>query len=428
MDTEQNMRNSRRMATIGLSVVAVGGLFAGTAAAQTGVTAGTWGGTASADALTISIGGQTLTTSAAAAELRAGLAKASSTQVLTPALTNANSVELTAPGTAEDKPEACTGSDLTAIPGIARFDLTCGLARATLNADGGNALGLGAELVLEPSVSGVLETIQVQGPAQEATTALLEGLNPLVEGLTGTPIGELVGDTQQTLQDVVGDLLTLKSTARIVVAPALAEVSADADKVVAKARAQGVRIELLAADATAATNGLLPDDLDVNEPLVTITIGDANVSKTVPKNGGEGEVTHQASLVTVEFGSTALTESLGLAAEPIRVEAGQTLCIPGLEGTPLETCVTVANAGVDANGNPFADGTSVQLFKGVSGGIDLAVGRAGSGGEATAGAPVAAPAPAGELPRTGGPATLPLVGGALLALAAGARRLASGRR
>jgi hypothetical protein len=89
----------------------------------------------------------------------------------------------------------------------------------------------------------------------------------------------------------------------------------------------------------------------------------------------------------------------------------------------------VANAGVDAQGNPFADSTSVQIFKGVNGGIDLATGRAGTGGELTAapGAPAAAE-PAGTLPRTGGDATLPIVGGVLLALAVATRRLALGRR
>ena len=424
------MRNSRRAVTLGLSAVAVGSLLAGTATAQTGVTAGSWGGTAHADSLTISLLGQTITTSGATAELRNGLAKATATQVLTPLITNENSVELTAPGSAEDKTEPCTGDELTAVPGISRFDLACGGAAATLNPDGGLARGLGAEVVIEPSVSGLLETIQLQGPAQDATTQLIGALNPLVEGLTGTPLGELVDGAQETLGGVLNDVLTLQSTARIVIAPALAEVTADADKVVAQARSQGIRIELLPVDAAGATNGLLPDDLVPGEPLLTITIGDANVSKTVMKGGGDDVVSFQASLVTVEFGSNVLTDALGLSNEPITVEAGQSLCIPGLEGTPLETCITVANAGVDANNNPFADGTSVQLFKGVSGGIDLAIGRAGSGGEASGGGPAQVPAaaPGGELPRTGGVATLPLVGGGLLALAAAARRLTVGRR
>lgn len=433
------MHNSRRMVLTGLSLMAIGSLFAGVAGAQSaGVTAGTWGGTASADALTISIAGQTLTTSAATAELRPGLATASATQVLTPIFTNTNSVELSSSGSAEDLPESCTGSQLTAIPLIGRFDITCGGASATLSADGGSARGLGSSLVIEASLSGMLETIQLQQPVQGGANQLFEALNPLVEGLTGTPLADLVGGTVQTLQDVVDDVLTLRAIARVVVSPALAQVDADASKVVARSQAQGIRIELLPVDATGATNGLLPDDLDAGEPLVTVTVGAAEVTKTVPKAGGEGETTAAASLVSIEFGSIPLLERLGLPTGPITIDAGQSLCIPGLEGTPLETCITVADAGVDAVGNPFADGTSVQLFKGVNGGIDLATGRAATAPAAAppAAAPPAADgqtaapaaAPGGQLPRTGGPAVLPLLGGGLLGLAALTRRFVAGRR
>lgn len=421
------MRNSRRLATIGVSIVATGALLGGTAAAQTSAAADAYGGTASSDALTISLFGQTITTSAATAELKPLLAKATATEVLTPLQQGTVSAELTTHGEKTEKPEACSGSQLTAIPAINRFDITCGEARVRLAADGGSARGLGAEVVLEPSVANLLEALQLQEPVQGGANQLIEALNPLFEGLTGSPLGPVVEGATTTVQDLLNDVLTLQSTVRIVIAPALAEVNANATNVVSHARAQGVRIELLPVDGAGATNNLLPDDLEAGEPLITITIGEAVATKTVTRDGSaEAKADALGALVKVEFGTTALTTALGLPDSTIEVAGGRRFCIPGLEGTPLETCISVANAGVDANGNPFAEGVSIQLLKGINGGIDLTTGRAASAGAAT---PVqAAEAPAGELPRTGGPATLPLVGGALLALAAAGRRLVSGRR
>lgn len=422
------MRNSRRLATIGVSIVATGALLGGTAAAQATADADAYGGTASAEALTINLFGQTITTSAATAELTPALAKATATEVLTPLQQGAVVAETKTVGDpVVVKPEACSGSQLTAIPAINRFDITCGEASAQLVDNGGNARGLGAEVVLEPSVANLLEALQLQEPAQEGTSQLIEALNPLFEGLTGSPLGPVVTGATDTVRDVIADVLTLQSTVRIVVAPALAEVTADANQVTSHARAQGVRIELLPVDGAGATNNLLPDDLEAGEPLITITIGDAEATKTV-KRDATGEITtsQNGALVTVTFGTNTLTQALGVPST-ITVNAGQSFCIPGLEGTPLETCVKVAAAGVDADGNPFADGTTVQIFRGINGGIDLTTGRASTAGAATPPQAVAAAGPEGTLPRTGGAPTLPLLGGALLALAAAGRRIVAGR-
>jgi hypothetical protein len=428
------MRNSRRLATLGLSVVAAGSLLAGTAAAQTagaGATASQTGGTAQANALTIKIAGQTITGSEAKALLAiASLADAEGTQVLTPVLTSAPAhATVTQVGTsAVQKPESCNGSQLTAVPGIHRFDITCAQASASLTDGGGNARALGAELVVEPSISGVLDTLQLQGPAQQAVTQLRDALNPLIEGLTGTPIGELVTAADQTVQDLLDDVLSLTTTVRVVVAPALAEVNASGNTITSHAQAQGLRIELLPVDGVGATNNLLPDDLAAGKPLITITVGSADVRKTVTKDGSAPDkVDATAAVVTVTFGSPTLAQALGVSST-ITIRGGQSLCVPGLVGTPLETCINVASAGVDANGNPFADGVSIDLLKGVNGGVSLGTGRAVSGADFVA-ATVGAPADAvpGELPRTGGEATLPLLAGGLLTVALFTRRLLTGR-
>ena len=426
------MRNTRRLATIGLAIVATGALLAGTAGADTPqVTAGDTGGTAQANALTISIAGQTITGSAANALLDLGkLADATGTQVLTPALTSApaHATSTKIGVTDVQKPASCNGSQLTAIPGINRFDITCGQATAGLTADGGSSRALGAELALEPSVSNVLSTLSLQDTAKQTVSQVEQALDPLVQALTQTPLKDLVTSADQTVQDVLSKILTLQSTARIVVAPALAEVTSDATSVTSHAHAQGIRIELLPVDGAGATNNLLPNDLSTGKPLITITIGNAECGKTVSKdNSFAAKVDCTAAVATVEFGSPTVAQALGVPST-ITVQGGQQLCIPGLTGTPLETCINVASTGVDANGNPYADGASIELFKGVNGGIDLSTGKTTASAAAVA-LPVAAPASATpDLPRTGGNGVLPIVGGGLLAVALVTRRFALGRR
>lgn len=431
---ERTLKNSRRMTTLGLSVLACGALVGGAATAQA---AGSYASSASAEALTIKIAGTVLTTSSATAALSsAPQASASATEILGPVASSERKVELSSVGSSATEPAPgtkCTGNELTAVPGVRRLDVTCGSATATLSADGGSARGIGAQVVLEPSVSGLLATLGLQEPAQGAVGQVNEQvLAPLVQAVTGTPIGELVGAGTQTVQDVLSKVLTLQATARVVIAPAKAEVSADAATVKAAAHAQGLRIELLPVDGAGATNNLLPDDLKVGEPLVTITVGEAVASKTVDRATGKATTVQTPGAVTVDIASTEVAKALGLPATKLTVPLAESFCVPGLVGTPLETCVTVAKSGVDAKGNPFAEGITVQLFKGLEGGIDIALGRASAwdapaGPAAAVGAPaVAAPAeaPRGELPRTGAPAIMPLVGGALLGLAALSRRVA----
>jgi hypothetical protein len=307
-----------------------------------------------------------------------------------------------------------------------RLDVTCPESTATIAGGLPSARALGAEVVIEPSVSEVLDTLGLQEQVTDGVDQVFSDvLNPLVEALTGTPIEQVASDAVTTVQDVLTDTLTLNSTARIVVAPALTEVTTTADTVVSTAHAQGIRVELLPVNELGATNGLLPEDLGVGEPLVTITVGDAFAECTHNRGveGGCHVPKFHSSAVTIEFGSTALTDALGVLGEPITVEPGVEQCV--LVGSPLETCVTVATAGVDAEGNPYATSTSISLFKGVQGGLAVATGAVTSG-SAGAAAPAAA-LPAGDLPRTGGNAALPVMGAGLLAVAVLGRRILIGR-
>lgn len=414
------MRTSRRFATIAVGVVGTGALLIGTTGAA-GAQAQAFEGKASAEALTISLFGTTITTSAATAELNNSRGKATATEAI--GQSNVNSAEVQGPGEqTSTKGSACNG-DLAQIPVLTKADITCGVATVKINPDGtGFARGQGAELDLAPSVSTLLGTLQLQQPVRDGVDQVFEqAIDPLVQNLTGNPVGDLVDASTATVKDVLDKVFQLKATARVVIAPALAEVTNQGGKLVSHARAQGVRIELLPPDDS--TSSLFPD-LAIGEPLVTITVGSAEATKTV--ENGKGTGTADAPLVRVHFGSSKLVDALGLNKQDIEVAGGQSFCL-GLPD-PLETCITVAAAQVDADGNGNADGASVELFKGVQGGgIKIVTGRATTGGSITPLQAAQTDVPA-DLPRTGGNAVLPLVGGAMLALAAATRRFTLARR
>jgi hypothetical protein len=435
------MRKPTHLAMIALSVLATSAMVGGTAGAQgAGTTAGQYGAKANAEAMVISIAGTQITGSNATAELNndpMGVATASN--MLLPGVAESGLIEAKAVGANNAgqtiQPESCLLDELEAVPGVPRVDIVCPSVTARVDGDLPYARALGAEVVLEPSVAGALDTLGLQEPVVDGADQIFEQvLDPLVQALTGTPLGELVDaeGAVQTVQDVLTDTLTLNATARVVIAPALAEVTTTADRVSATAHSQGIRIELLPVNEMGATNGLLPDDLVPGEPLVTITVGNAKATSNYDRvNNVVLPAEASASAVTIEFGSNALTDALGVAAEPITVAPGVEQCI--LTGTPLETCVSVATAGTDANGDgvqddPYATSTSVSLFRGLpTGGVDLATGGVTSGSAGTAAAPPVETAPAGDLPRTGADPVLPVVGAGLLALAVLGRRLVLGR-
>ena len=428
------MRTSRRLATIAVAIVATGALFAGTAGADpanSGVTADKAGGTATASALKVTLFGTEIAGSDAAAKVfgaaenPAPIAQAKVGELLTPAFAlDPLDATTTARGaTASDTPDKCLGDDLEAVPGIVGLKISCGKATSALAAAaGGESHALGGELLLEPSISELLSTIQLQGPANQVEQGVIDGLNQLIAPLAGNPIGDLANQAGETVDQVLKGVLNLDTTVRIAVAPARADVVQTADGTTSTAHAQGIRVDLLPLDAGGDINNLLPADLAPSEPLVSIIVGDAFATKTVHNDGTDATSDAQSSLVKIVFGSSALTDALGLSAKPIEVGAGQHVCI--LEGTPLESCVDVATAGVDANGNPSANGVSLALLKGVNGGIDLgtsSVTSAADGQLPKVQLPV-------DLPRTGGNPALPLAGGGLLCLAAVTRRLAFGRK
>lgn len=424
------MRNIRRIGMLGVSVIAAAGLAGGTAYAQASAQAEQYKARAQSQALHIELFGTTITTSTALAEVeladgtKRALGEASEVILPDAIVSGAKAEQSGGDGTVEQTGEGCEGVGLDAIPGVGRLDIQCAHASATIAGNDLSAKGLGAQVIVDASASELLATLQLQEPVQGAVDQTYEQvINPLVEAIAGNPVGDLVDSTTATLQDVLNGVLQLETTARVVIAPALAEVATTADAVTAGAHAQGVRIELLPVNGVNGNDNLLPDDLVPGEPLITITIGDAKAQSVY--NRGDGTTTHDATgaLAVIELGTTALLDTLGLSSTRIEVGPGDAICL--LEGTPLESCIAIASASTSADG-ARADGFTVSLFRGVEGGVNLAAGTAETG---ATGSPAVAeqPEPAAELPRTGGPAVLPIAGAGMLALALATRRLA-GRR
>ena len=134
-----------------------------------------------------------------------------------------------------------------------------------------------------------------------------------------------------------------------------------------------------------------------------------------------------AALVTVNLNPT-LAGALGLPAST-SIKPGVTQTI--LAGTPLQSTIIVADGSTskDANGtvHAVADGVSLQLLKGINGGIALALAHSEAN---VVGAPAVvtpnqqAIVKAVTLPRTGGPSPwVPFAGAGLLGAALVVRRL-----
>src|SRR3712207_614808 len=108
------MRNTRRFAALGATLVVAGTIVAGPAAAQTEAdlkSAKAFDGSAYADALTLTLFGQPITSSAVTAAVSPSTAKATVTETFLGPLNEAAVFVAEQPGgDAEAKPEACLGS------------------------------------------------------------------------------------------------------------------------------------------------------------------------------------------------------------------------------------------------------------------------------------------------------------------------------
>jgi hypothetical protein len=292
------------------------------------------------------------------------------------------------------------------IAGILNVGLACGSASASILDNNPVATGEGSVAAVDLNGQTLLDTV---GPITETVSdTVATALDPVC-GLVALSCG---------VTDTVGDVLTSvleTKTLEVSAGRSISSVTSDNGKITATASSTGAEIKLL---PLPVVGGVVND-----EPLATIVVGTARATAVYDRAVGSSTPTVDPALVTVKLNSV-LASTLGIPAE-VTVPVGQSLVVPGTEGTPLETEIVVAAGRTatnpDGTVSAFADAVKVHALKGVSGGILLALASAEAGVGGTLAA--AAPVPAVGLPRTGGTPWMPLAGAGVLGLAVLVRRV-----
>lgn len=419
------MRFSRRLAAA-IAAASVVGALVGVAPASAADTPERFVGSAAGRALDISLLTQELAFGDATGRVTSALdPTAKAAGQLLPSLVGATSASasVTEPGPVNSG-EKC---GLPALPAPLGDVLDLGVACSTsaagvvdgLASSASNgyvaSLGVDASSILgQLPLDDVLSQVPIDQLADELQTALAPITGPLADA-TGLD----VDTTVDTVQDLLDELLSVQAL-DVSLGKATTSVVTEAAKLTSIGTAEGATIKVL--PLTEALGGV---------PLATITVGASKATATYDRSLGKATALPSASLVKVE-----LAPALGLpaAVSSIDIAPGQTVTI--LEGTPLQSTITVADGKVqnlaDGGVKAVADGVSVELLQGLGassptafdGGVAL---RLAHSEAVVAGAPaVVTPAPvvAGvtALPRTGGTPWVPLAGIGLLAIALLGRR------
>ena len=335
-----------------------------------------------------------------------------------------SSSEVNAANQSAAPPKACVLN--LPVANLLTVELACGESRVDTNNGAPSAFGQG-------SVAGVdLAALSVLDPVLVLLRTLLNQLLPVVDQTVGTVLNTV--GLNSLLAPLVSSL-GLGSTSTV--APVSGLVNNLLDGV---ERATGlVDIKLGNSTSQAVTTGgavtatanaagaqidLLPGLTLGGAPLLSIIVGQAKSVSTFDRATAKSTPTFDAAVVRVRLGLPIL----GGTITDIPVQLGAPLTL--LAGTPLETTISLGAGRTETDPNTgsvasYADGVSIQLLKGLSGGIGLELAHAetGAGGQTrlVAQQQVAAPV-APVLAKTGNDAWLPLAGAGLLLAAMGIRR------
>lgn len=412
------MRNSRRIAAVGITAALAALTVGGGASAQTPET---YAGSAAGQGFELSAFGHGLTLGATSASgTSEPTATARGVGQLNP-LAESTVSESTGD---QDAGEACDGINLSSELEPLGLSVAIACADSVSSVAGGLPVASATGSVADIGISAntLLDTIPVSEPIGDAVETVFDGLAP-VFGLD--PALEEVGTT---LEDIIFDVLETQTLA-ISVGDASSSVTGTEASFTTTADAAGARIEVL-------PQGAVQADLST-APVATIIVGAATASATYDRAAGTSSATVEPALVRVIIDET-IAAALLLPENDIAIAPGVSECIPLPD--PLEICITAAagETSTDEAGTvrAIASAVKVELFTGLGeatgageGGIVLSLAEV----EAIAGGSpeVIADVPLGveELPRTGSDPVLPLAGAGMLALAAlSGRAVLAGRR
>jgi LPXTG-motif cell wall-anchored protein len=396
----------------GLGVALVAGLLttafiAGPASADTPEA---FVGNAAGRALGLNVLGTDLTFGVSSANVTAPInALAKGVGQLLPSVVASQQSTASTDNSTDSKPLLCGPISLPSqLSSIITLDTACSQTLAAVTGGLAHASSLGSVASLSLSANTILSQLPIQ-------STLAQVLTPLTH--TNTPLDPVT----TSLEQLVTSVLNTK-TLDVSLGKSTSDVLTTATGVTSTATADGADVKILPTPAIVTSLGL-PD----LKPVAEIIVSSSKAVAAYDRGTGVATPSFDAALVTINLNPT-LAGALGVPAS-LSIKPGVTQTI--LAGTPLESTITVANGSTskDANGtvHAVADGVSLQLLKGINGGIALALAHSEAN---VVGAPaVVAPVQqavvkAVTLPRTGGPSPwVPFAGAGLLGAAILVRRI-----
>ena len=357
-------------------------------------------------------------------------AKASGAGVALVAGTVSNS-EVNAPNQSAAPPKACV-LDLP-VAGLLAVELACGESRVDTNNGAPSAFGAGSvagvglagTTLLQPIIDLLQSLLDALLPVVDQTVgSVLNTLNPTLGGLLGGLAGNLglgTGSTVQPVSGLVDSLLDgierATSLLDIELGASTAEAVTTAGAVTAIANAAGAQIDLLPGLALGGA------------PLLSIIVGQAKSISVFDRGTAKSTPSFDAAVARVRLGLPLL----GGSVTEVPIQLNQPLTL--LAGTPLETTISLGAGRTVTDPNTgsvasYADGVSVQLLKGLNGGIGLELAHAetGAGGQSRLVSQQEIVTPVPKLAKTGNDPWVPLAGAGLLMVALAVRRRVTAAR
>ncbi len=430
------MRTVQRLGAIALSALVVAAVLALPASAQTDTQTiesrpESFIATAAARGLDLNVFGTHVTIGQSSAIVNSTpSAKASGAGVALVSGTVSNS-EVNAPNQSAAPPKACVLN--LPIAGLLAVELACGESRVDTTNGAPSAFGAGSvagidlagTTLLQPLIALLQSLLDALLPVVDQTVGtVLNNLNPTLGGLLGGLAGNLglgSGSTVEPVSGLVDSLLDgierATSLLDVQLGASTAQAVTVADKVTATATAAGAQIDLL----PGLTLG--------GAPLLSIIVGSARSTSVFDRGTARSTPAFDAAVARVRLGLPLL----GASVTEIPIQLNQPLTL--LAGTPLESTISLGAGRTVTDPNTgsvasYADGVSIQLLKGLNGGIGLELAHAetGAGGQARLLAQQQVVTPVPHLAKTGNDPWLPLTGAGLLMVALGIRRRVTAAR
>ena len=333
--------------------------------------------------------------------------------------------EVNAANQSATPPKACVLN--LPVASLLTVELACGESRVDTNNGAPSAFGAGSvagvdllgTTLLQPIIDLLRSLLNALLPVVDQTVGTVTNtLTPALGGLLGGLAGNLglgTGSNVAPVSGLVNNLLTgiERATALldVKVGDSTASAVTSANAVTATATAAGAQIDLLPGLALSGA------------PLLSIIVGQARSVSIFDRGTARSTPSFDAAVARVRLGLPLA----GATVTDIPIQLGAPLTL--LAGTPLETTIslgagrTVTDPSTGSVAS-YADGVSIQLLKGLNGGIGLELAHAetGAGGQTRLVSQQQVVTPEPTLAKTGNDPWLPLTGAGLLLVALGIRR------